>query len=1043
MKRFTIILLSLVTAVMAATAQPMLKYTEFTSGDVMQHSRVSSYLQDSKGLMWFGTWIGLCRYDGSQFHFFHPELTDSVARPLGSNRVLKMSLDRLDNIWCLNNDQGVYRFDRTTSTYQAVLPLVQGHEGQMAQRERIYVCPRNHVVWVVLDDGTLVRYNDTDLTDNETLPCPSGKATREVYDVREDSHGCEWILTDHGVIRYGQGQITNVPYSRIVERLGRCFFTSSSAAQVVEYTRTGKWRELPLPDGVSEVIFMQAIDKNRLVVGTDCGVEVYNVAIDQMQHIECRLPDGSLDRIQRAMTDSQGRVWLLGQKRGIHCWASDDAQPRYLPEPLVTNPRLTDPGHLMLLMQDAYGTIWTKPVGGELCWVDDATLTLHHHSECIPDGQALPVTEYNCLFVDRQKNLWISNGTKVCQVVFGPRQFQSLRAMANVEVRALLTDDDTHVLYGDKVGHLCRYDIATGSVQYLSPQGQWTAQRMVFNSDGIYCLFRDRSQRVWVGTRGSGIYCLTARGANYHIEHYRQRLGRYELNCDNIYDFCQDEHGRIWVATFGGGINLMQPQPDGSMRFLHAANDMRQYPIEECDVVRSLQADGRGRILAGTNQGVLAFTSVFDRVQDIVFYRHESLSQQAYPLQDNMVMRILCDSVGTYYVSTYARGLSRVEGEGLDSLRFVPLPNRAYPAGDVAMTAYISSRGHVWSIAECGITDYNPADGRMWYFDRHDFPRPYVLSECAPTEMPDGRLVLGRVGGMVIFQPDSLSKSSYSPRIVLTQCRYARGAVGYQLDINDIDTLELQPYQRSAMLRFAVLDLVPSRMVRYAYWMQAESDDADAPQWVYTETPTVNFTNLPHGTYILHLRSTNSDGVWCDNDRQLTIIAVPTAWERWGWLIIGIIVAILAVSALLWYVRRLRQQQEEVVRHEVSAARIEMLSSPTNRADQEFIQRLMQVLESHLSNGELQVNDLADEMNMSRATLYRRLKQAVDLSPNDFIHQVRMRRSAEMLVQSSDTIAQIAYSVGFNNPKYFSKCFRQDYGISPAEYRAKNKITES
>ena len=101
----------------------------------------------------------------------------------------------------------------------------------------------------------------------------------------------------------------------------------------------------------------------------------------------------------------------------------------------------------------------------------------------------------------------------------------------------------------------------------------------------------------------------------------------------------------------------------------------------------------------------------------------------------------------------------------------------------------------------------------------------------------------------------------------------------------------------------------------------------------------------------------------------------------------------------------------------------------------------MQILESKLSDGDFQVNDLADEMNMSRATLYRRLKQSVDLSPNDFVHQVRMRRSAELLKQTSDSIAQIAYSVGFNNPKYFSKCFRQDYGASPAEYRAKFKAT--
>ncbi|MBP5680424.1 MAG: helix-turn-helix domain-containing protein, partial [Bacteroidales bacterium] len=226
---------------------------------------------------------------------------------------------------------------------------------------------------------------------------------------------------------------------------------------------------------------------------------------------------------------------------------------------------------------------------------------------------------------------------------------------------------------------------------------------------------------------------------------------------------------------------------------------------------------------------------------------------------------------------------------------------------------------------------------------------------------------------------------------------------------------------------------------RYAYWMQGPDDTAEEPRWIYTATPEVNYTNLQPGEYRLFLKSTNSDGVWCNNIRILTIEVEPTFLERWGGMLInlgGLLLAILAITA---YLRHLQERQRAAVRHEVSAAKIEMLSHPTDQADQEFIQKLMAVLESRLSNGDLQVNDLADNMNMSRATLYRRLKQAVDLSPNDFIHQVRMRRSAELLATTSDSIAQIAYSVGFNNPKYFSKCFRQDFGVSPAEYRAKKK----
>ena len=1041
MKRLLLLHFIVLISVIGTTAQPLLKYTEYTSGNVLEHSRVSNYAQDSRGMLWLGTWIGLCRYDGRQFHFFRPELSDSIAAPLGSNRVLKLVLDSHDNVWCLNNDQAIYRFDRATSTYQAALPLARQLPSRFASaRDRIYVAPLNHAVWVVLEDGSLVRYIDHDLADNVTLPCPPDQSHRIVYEVHEDTQGREWILTDRGVIIYGQGVITETPFSRMVEQNGRLFFTvDGRETQLAEYTAQNEWRYMPLPATVHQIASLQTLGHNHVSVGTDDGLVVVHLPNDSISYVQ-RTTDGhSIGRVSRALYDCRGRVWMLSDARGVYCLARGAAQAQFLPEPRVNNPMLTEAAHNVLLMKDGAGVVWVKPGKGELCWVDESTMTLHHHSECLADGRPLPVTDYNCLFVDRQKNLWISNGTKVCQVVFGRRQFEAVPTLTNIEVRALLPEGRDYIWHGDKVGYLGRYDFKTSRHSYLTPQGKWSDQPVVFNGDGIYCLLRDSQQRIWVGTRGSGIYCLTPQGNGYTVSHFRRQPGAYQLNCNNIYDFCQDEYGRLWVATFGGGINLMQPQPDGKVRFVHAGNDLKHYPLTEFDVVRSLTADGRGRILAGTNQGILTFSTQFDKVGDITFYVHQAQQKQPYALQDNMVMRTLCDNQGTCYVSTYARGLSRVEGEGIDSLRFVPLPNRAFPAGDVAMTAAVSSRGHVWQIAECGITDYDPQSGCMSYYDQHEFDRFYTISECAPVELANGKMVLGILGGMFIFAPDSLRKSSYAPQMVLTERHYAEGTESYQQDLNDVDTLMVLPNQRSASLSFAAVDLVPSRLIRYAYWMQAPGHPTDCPHWVYTNNPAVNFTNLQPGEYSLHLRSTNSDGVWTDNERVISLEVVPTFAEQWTWLFLTILGVILTLLILHYVQHRVRVHQEEMVRMEVSAARIEMLASPTNKADQEFIQKLMQVLESHLSDGELQVNDLADDMNMSRATLYRRLKQAVDLSPNDFIHQVRMRRSAELLTQTTDSIAQIAYSVGFNNPKYFSKCFRQDYGVSPAEYRNREK----
>jgi len=1040
-KKILLFLLSVFSMAQATMAQPLLKCTEYKSGGDMDHSRVSCYVQDSKGLLWFGTWIGLCRYDGKEFHFFRNNI-DSISFghtvPLGSNRILKMVLDSHDNIWCQNYDAGLYRFDRKTSTYQAVLPLVKEYPAAQALKDKAYVMQRNHAVWVSLVDGTLVRFNDSDPSINEILACPAGHKNRTLYEACEDSQGREWILTDQGVFIYGKGWISSYPFARFVEMDGHCLLASTTTAQMVEYMADGKLRPIELPSDVHKVFHFQPLDNGMVSISTDIGLVLFNVREDTFRVISRTVDGNPIRNVGRIVYDSKARIWFFTDGIGLYCVKPGDEVAHYLPNPEKPLQGLNEGGHLHLIYEDLNGVIWAKPVNGELCWVNEEDLQLHSHRECMPDGNSLPIREYSFYFIDNQKNLWMSSGTKLYQLAFGRRQFHPIFAEPGVEVRSLLAYDSTHVLSGDKAGCLSRYELSSGRRQYLSPNGQWCSSRAVFNPGGIYTMYRDSEQQIWVGTRGSGIYRLTPErvGDSFCVTHFYNRGGEYDLNCDNIYDIYEDENHHLWIATFGGGLNLLEQSNDGSVRFVHAGNELLGFPVNAFDVVRTICGDGHGRLLAGTNQGLLAFSSEFDRYSELKFYVYQAQDQTDRPLQDNMVMSVVCDSVGTFYVSTYGRGLSRVDGIDLSALSFFPLPNREYPAGDSNISSFMQKSGAVWTVAECGITCYSPRQNKMWYFDERDFDQSYPLTECTPIEMPDGKVLMGMFGGLFMFQSDDLHKSLYAPKIVFTERNYSLGSVQYQQDINDIDTLVLEPHQRSTSLRFAALDYVPSRLIRYAYWMHPEDTEAkEDPQWVYTATPEVNFTNLAPDTYHLHIHSTNNDGIWRNNFRVLTIVVVPTFWERWGWLINLAMFALIAGLSLSWYLRLLKNKQKRVVQQEVAATKLEILTRPVDQNDQEFVKRLMSVLEKHLADGELQVNDLADEMNMSRATFYRRLKQSFDMSPNDFIHQVRMRRSVELLTSSDDTVAQIAYAVGFNNPKYFSKCFRQDFGVTPAEYR--------
>lgn len=87
-----------------------------------------------------------------------------------------------------------------------------------------------------------------------------------------------------------------------------------------------------------------------------------------------------------------------------------------------------------------------------------------------------------------------------------------------------------------------------------------------------------------------------------------------------------------------------------------------------------------------------------------------------------------------------------------------------------------------------------------------------------------------------------------------------------------------------------------------------------------------------------------------------------------------------------------------------------------------------------ISDGNLSFDQFANEMNLSKATLYRKLKSAVGLSPCEFIRSVRIKRSAQLLTKHS-IISDVAFAVGFNNSKYFSRCFKSEFGITPTQYQ--------
>ena len=104
-------------------------------------------------------------------------------------------------------------------------------------------------------------------------------------------------------------------------------------------------------------------------------------------------------------------------------------------------------------------------------------------------------------------------------------------------------------------------------------------------------------------------------------------------------------------------------------------------------------------------------------------------------------------------------------------------------------------------------------------------------------------------------------------------------------------------------------------------------------------------------------------------------------------------------------------------------------------ADELFMQKLNDLISRNLTNPDLDVQFVATQMAMSRASLYNKLKQLADISIGDYINKFKMEEAVRLLADKGLSIQEVSEKAGFSHQRYFSTVFKQMYGVTPSQYR--------
>jgi DNA-binding response OmpR family regulator len=135
-------------------------------------------------------------------------------------------------------------------------------------------------------------------------------------------------------------------------------------------------------------------------------------------------------------------------------------------------------------------------------------------------------------------------------------------------------------------------------------------------------------------------------------------------------------------------------------------------------------------------------------------------------------------------------------------------------------------------------------------------------------------------------------------------------------------------------------------------------------------------------------------------------------------------------------IKNLLRQQQSFKQAFTKQVAVKTTDVQVENPNQKFVQDALAIVEKNISNSDFSVEELSRALLLSRAAVYKRLFVLTGKTPIEFIRSLRLQRAAQLLEKTNMTVAEVAYETGFNNPKYFSRYFKTEYGKLPSAYQA-------
>lgn len=670
--------------------------------------------------------------------------------------------------------------------------------------------------------------------------------------------------------------------------------------------------------------------------------------------------------------------------------------------------------------------------------------------------QALPSfngISIRILFIDNQGGIWVTSNRgldRISTIEYIPSPSQA--DTKEKPVREIYEDKELRIWISDKRGYVCILSPNKEQTRYLSPSGKLKENPIPFGAN-VYSILQDREGNFWLGCKPGGLYRLSPENDNnFNIEHYTPHPENpYSLSNDDVYSIVEDKHGRLWIGTYGGGVNLVEKDEKNAIRFIHTGNCLTEYPSTALSV-HCLYAHSKDVLLIGTTNGLYTCSTQSKKTpEEIKFHTFQRNPNNAQSLSNNRILDIETDNEENVYIATYG-GLNRIERSSLhkETLSLTCYTMKDGLASDIIIALTRDNQGNIWCSSESALSCFYPPKATTVNYMQNFFTEDFSFVESAFICLQDNRLMAGTTLGLLTLETEKMRKSDFIPYIAIEAPK----------------RISLSPDEQTLTIHFAALDYNKREPIRYAYRLGYNSE-----QWNYTTDNHINLSNIPAGSSTLHLRSTNGDGVWVENEQTIEIHRTPhfnerpIAWMIYGGILLIIIGLIIKTGRYIFYLKKelndIRLTTGETIEYLTTKLQESLEKNVTNNKlqkktdvykdvppplaelpetdNERFRKRVEEFVMVNLNNPDLGIEDFAREIGVSRSALYLQMKRIFDCTPNNYLQEVRMNHAKRMFKNGHTNISEVAYNCGYSDPKYFSRCFKKTVGQTPTDYIAQIK----